>query len=260
MSLERNLGVRLFDRVGRDGAPDRGRREELVVRAGPLLDELSRVTFSRENSDSATAGRVRLGAERARARERDSAGDSAHFAQANRRVDLRLIDRTTERLPEMVAAERERLMTDAETSIEYERRPGRAHPGDLWEEELVLVLPMGQATRARPRRRRMSYRTEDFILRLPPARITRRLLDRELAEKGVELMMMIVLEHQSPEVIKAMVFDEIAAPSPNKTSDERAEDAPAGDREAEARVATNGSMRRRRVDPAARARGEEEKR
>lgn len=193
MSLERNLGVRLFDRVGRSVRLT-AVGEELVSRAGPLLEELSRVTVNLAASGGSTAGRVRLGATESVAVHILPAILRA-FIQQNRRVDLRLICNTTERLPEMVAAGEVDL---AVTSIEYEPPGLRIQP--LWDEELVLVLPMGHNARSRSI---LSYKTDDFIL-LSPGTITRRLLDRALAEKGVELK--VVLEHRSPEVIKAMVF------------------------------------------------------
>lgn len=193
MNLERHLGIRLFDRIGRSVRLTAA-GEELVARAGPLLEELSRVTVNLAASGGSAAGRVRLGA---------SESVAVHvlppilrsYLSGHKRVDLRLVCATTERLPEMVSGGEVDL---AVTSVEYDPPALRVEP--LWQEELVLVLPMGHKARSRSI---ASYRGEDFIL-LAPSTITRRLLDRALAERGVELK--VVLEHTSPEVIKAMVF------------------------------------------------------
>ncbi|MDA3961553.1 MAG: LysR family transcriptional regulator [Planctomycetota bacterium] len=193
MNLEKHLGVRVFDRVGRSVRLTSA-GEELVARIGPLLEELSRVTVNLAAAGGSAAGRVRLGA---------SESVAVHvlpsilrsYLQNHRRVDLRLICATTERLPEMVASGE---VDVAVTSIEYE--PPGLQIKQLWDEELVLVLPMGHKARSRSV---LSYKSEDFIL-LSPGTITRRLLDRALVEANVELK--VVLEHSSPEVIKAMVF------------------------------------------------------
>lgn len=193
MNLERQLGIRVFDRVGRSVRLTAA-GEELVARIGPLLEELSRVTVNLAASGGSAAGRVRLGA---------SESVAVHilptilrsYLTNHRRVDLRLCCATTERLPEMVAAGE---IDVAVTTIEYEPPGLKIHT--LWDEEMVLVLPMGHKARSRSI---MSYKNEDFIL-LSPGTITRRLLDRALTEQKVDLK--IVLEHASPEVIKAMVF------------------------------------------------------
>ena len=145
-------------------------------------------------SGGSTAGRVRLGA---------SESVAVHvlpnilraYLQNNRRVDLRLTCATTERLPEMIAGGE---IDVAVTSIEYE--PPGLRFQELWSEEMVLVLPMGHKARSRSIQ---SYKSEEFIL-LSPATITRRLIDRALTEQNIELK--VVLEHSSPEVIKAMVY------------------------------------------------------
>lgn len=193
MSLEKTLGVRLFDRVGRSVRLT-SIGEELVTRAGPLLEELSRVTVNLAASGGTTAGRVRLGA---------SESVAVHclpnilrsFLLAHRRVDLRLVCHTSERLPEMVASGE---IDIAVTAVEHEAHNLKYEM--LWQEDLVLVLPMGHNARSRSV---SSYVREDFIL-LPGSTITRRLLDHALADAGVELH--VVLEHASPEVIKAMVY------------------------------------------------------
>lgn len=193
MSLERHLGVRLFDRVGRSVRLTAA-GEELISRVGPLLEELSRVTINLAAAGGSTAGRVRLGA---------SESVAVHvlpsilrtYVQSNRRVDLRLVCATTENLPEMVSGGE---IDIAVTSYEYEPPGLKVHK--LWEEDLVLVLPMGHKGRSRSIQ---SYKDEDFIL-LAASTITRRLIDRALAEQNCELK--VVLEHTSPEVIKAMVF------------------------------------------------------
>lgn len=193
MALEKQLGLRVFDRVGRSVRLT-ALGEELITRVAPLLEDLSRVTVNLAASSGHTAGRVRLGA---------SESVAAHvlppilrpFIMNNRRVDLHLICATTEQLPVMVAAGELDL---AVTSIEQES-PGLSTQ-HLWDDELVLVLPMGHPSRSRTI---ATYTGEDFIL-LSPGTITRRLLDRALAERGIELK--VVLEHASTEVIKAMVY------------------------------------------------------
>jgi len=191
-SLEKSVGVRLFDRLGR-----RVRMtvygEELVKRAGPLLEELGRVTANLAGEASSGGGRVRLGA---------SESVTAHvlprilrpYLKGHRRVDLQLVCATTEVLPVMVASGELDL---AVTSIEFD--PPGLDLIPLWREELVLVLPMGHPSRSRSI---ASYTGEDFIL-LAPGTITRRLLDYALAERGIELE--VKLEHSSTEVIKSLV-------------------------------------------------------
>jgi DNA-binding transcriptional LysR family regulator len=190
--LERQLGVRLFDRVGRSVRLT-ALGEELENRVAPLLEELSRVSVNLASSTGSAAGRVRLGA---------SESVTAHvlpgilrpFITQNRRVDLRLLCATSEHLPVMVASGELDL---AVTSVD------RDCPGlqvtHLWDDELVLVLPMGHPSRSRSIR---TYTSEDFIL-LDRGTSTRRLLDRSLADLDLELK--VVLEHSSTEVIKAMV-------------------------------------------------------
>lgn len=193
MSLEKNLGVKLFDRVGRSVRLTPA-GEELEARLSPLMEELSRVTVNLASSSGSVAGRVRLGA---------SETVAAHvlpmilrpLLSNNRRLDLRLTCATTEQLPVMVASGE---LDMAVTSVEVES-PGLTTT-QLWEDELVLVLPMGHPSRSRSI---ASYVGDDFIM-LSPATITRRLLDRVLHSQGIQLN--VVLEHTSTEVIKAMVF------------------------------------------------------
>ena len=136
MSLERHLGVRIFDRVGRSVRPTAS-GEELVSRIGPLLEELSRITVNLAVAGGSAAGRVRLGAfESVTVHVLPNILRS--FLAANKRVDLRLTCATTERLPEMVASGE---VDVAVTSVEYE--PPNLRLQELWQEELVLVLPMG---------------------------------------------------------------------------------------------------------------------
>jgi DNA-binding transcriptional LysR family regulator len=103
--------------------------------------------------------------------------------------------RTSERLPEMVANGELDL---AVCSIEGD--PPGLTVRRLWEEELVLVLPINHPSRSRSI---ASYAGEDFIL-LPGNTITRRIINQHLRDRGVELK--VVLEHDSPEVVKAMVM------------------------------------------------------
>ena len=193
MGLERSLGVKLFERIGRAVRLTSG-GEELVSRAGPLLEELSRVTSNLSANNGTSAGRVRLGAS-------ESVAVNAlpsilrPYLLANRRLNLRLICRTSDRLPEMVANSE---LDMAVCAVEFD--PPGLTCKRLWDEELVLVLPVNHPSRSRSID---SYINEEFIL-LPPSTVTRRLLDHALALKGVELK--VALEHDSPEVIKSMVL------------------------------------------------------
>ena len=193
MGLERSLGVKLFERVGRAVRLTSG-GEELVSRAGPLLEELSRVTSNLSANNGTSAGRVRLGAS-------ESVAVNAlpsilrPYLLANRRLNLRLICRTSDRLPEMVANGE---LDMAVCAVEFD--PPGLTCKRLWDEELVLVLPVNHPSRSRSID---SYINEEFVL-LPPSTVTRRLLDHALALKGVELK--VALEHDSPEVIKSMVL------------------------------------------------------
>ena len=193
MGLERTLGVRLFERVGR-AVRLTSSGEELVNRAGPLLEELSRVSSNLSAANGTTAGRVRLGASESVA-VNSLPAILRPYLQANRRVNLRLVCRTSERLPEMIASGELDL---AVCAVEFDPPGLQCHR--LWDEELVLVLPINHPSRSRTI---ASYTHEDFIL-LPSSTITRRILDHSLADKGIELK--VVLEHDSPEVIKAMVM------------------------------------------------------
>lgn len=192
MSLEKLLGVKLFDRIGR-AVRLTASGEELVARAGPLLEELSRVTGNLAASNGVNAGRIRLGAS-------ESIAVNAlpsilrPYLTANRRVHLRLVCRTSDQLPDMVAK------GDLDIAVcATESEPTELQHRHLWDEELVLVLPVNHSARSRSI---ASYLNEDFIL-LPPSTITRRLLDRSLAAANIDLH--VVLEHDSSEVIKAMV-------------------------------------------------------
>ena len=162
---------------------------------------MSRVTINLATAANQAAGRVRLGT---------SESIAVHvlpallrnFMTQHRRIDLRLTCSTTDNLPDMVAQGEVDL---AVTSIEYE--PPGLQVTPLWQDELVLVLPMNHPARSRTIH---SYKNEEFIL-LSPRTITRRLLERELSELGVELK--VVLEHNSSEVIKAMVSAGLVWPS-----------------------------------------------
>lgn len=193
MGLEKTLGVRLFDRVGR-AVRLTASGEELVTRCGPLLEELNRVTSNLAASSGTTSGRVRLGASESVAVNSLPTIMRPYLA-ANRRVNLRLVCRTSERLPEMVATGE---LDVAVCAVEFD--PPGLHCTKLWSEELVLVLPVSHPARSRSI---ASYLHEDFIL-LPGSTVTRRLLDRALTDAGYELR--VTLEHDSPEVIKAMVL------------------------------------------------------
>lgn len=193
MGLEKALGVRLFERIGR-AVRLTSAGEELVGRAGPLLEELSRVASNLSAANGTTAGRVRLGASESVA-VNSLPAILRPYLMANRRVNLRLICRTSERLPEMVASGELDLAVCA-----VEMDPPGLQIRKLWEEELVLVLPINHPSRSRSI---ASYTGEDFIL-LPSSTVTRKIINSHLRDKGVELK--VVLEHDSPEVIKAMVM------------------------------------------------------
>jgi DNA-binding transcriptional LysR family regulator len=88
----------------------------------------------------------------------------------------------------------------------------------LWDEEMVLVLPIAHPGRSRSI---SSYLDEDFILVMPGTE-TRRIIDRTLAERNVELK--VVLEHESTEVIKSMVMAGLGLtilPEPNVRKEAR---------------------------------------
>jgi DNA-binding transcriptional LysR family regulator len=193
MGLERALGVKLFERIGR-AVRLTAAGEDLVGRAGPLLEELSRVTSNLSAANGTSSGRVRLGASESVA-VNNLPAILRPYLMSNRRVQMRLICRTSERLPEMVASGELDL---AVCAVEYD--PPGLTCRRLWDEDMVLVLPIGHPSRSRTI---SSYTNEEFIL-LPGSTVTRRLLDRALAEKGIELK--VALEHDSPEVIKAMVL------------------------------------------------------
>lgn len=191
--LESRLGVQLFERLGRSVRLTIA-GEQLVQRAGPLLEELGRLVAGLGISDGAGAtGRVRLGTS-------DSVAIHVlppilrSFMAAHPRVDLRLVCATTEQLPSMVV---EGLIDLAIANLEFE--PASLTMTPLWEEELVLVLPMGHRNRSRSI---LSYRDEGFILPAPGT-IVRRLIDRQLAR--IDLRLKVVFEHANDEVVKSMV-------------------------------------------------------
>ena len=192
MSLEKMLNVRLFDRVGRSVRLT-SVGEELVARCAPLMEELSRVTFNLASSGTNPSGRVRLGASESVA-VHALPGILRSFLHQHRRVSLRLACHTSEQLPQLVASGELDL---AVTAIDFDLHGQEVR--HLWDEELVLVLPVNHPARSR---NITSYMHEDFIL-LPTTTITRRLLDRALDAQNIELN--VALEHTSPEVIKAMV-------------------------------------------------------
>lgn len=192
MSLERMLNVRLFDRIGRSVRLT-SVGEELVARCAPLMEELSRVTFNLSSSGTNPSGRVRLGASESVA-VHALPGILRSFLHQHRRVSLRLACHTSELLPQMVASGE---LDMAVTAIDFDLHGQEVR--HLWDEELVLVLPVNHTARSR---NITSYLHEDFIL-LPASTITRRLLDRALDQQNIDIN--VSLEHTSPEVIKAMV-------------------------------------------------------
>ncbi len=192
MSLEKQLGVKLFDRVGRSVRLT-SVGEELVNKMTPLLEDISRLTVNLAAAGGTTSGRVRLGATESVA-VHALPSILRGFLQSNKRVALRMVCQTSELLPDMINAGDIDL---AVTAVEHDTLGLRME--ELWDEELVLVLPVGHQARSRNIK---TYVDEDFIL-LPLHTITRRLIDKALREESVNLN--VVLEHASPEVIKAMV-------------------------------------------------------
>ncbi|MFM2092488.1 MAG: hypothetical protein RLZZ127_2977 [Planctomycetota bacterium] len=193
MGLEKALGIKLFERVGRSVRLTL-QGEELVGRATPLLEELSRVTSNLAAATGTTGGRVRLGASESVAIN-NLPSILRPYLGGNRRVNLRLICQTSEVLPDMVASGEVDIAVCA-----VERDPQGLMCRKLWDEEMVLVLPVNHTGRSRSI---LNYTHEDFIL-LPSTTVTRRLIDHALENLGVHLR--VALEHDSPEVIKAMVL------------------------------------------------------
>ena len=192
MSLEKLLGVKIFDRVGRSVRLTHV-GEELINKVQPILEDISRLAVNLAAAGGTTSGRVRLGATESVA-VHALPSILRGFLQNNKRVALRMVCQTSEQLPDMLTAGDIDL---AVTAVEHDSHGLRTD--DLWEEELVLVLPVGHQARSRNIK---SYTDEEFIL-LPTHTMTRRLIDKALREIGVNLR--VGLEHASPEVIKAMV-------------------------------------------------------
>ncbi len=213
IGLQRTLGVKLFERVGRSVRLTPA-GEELVGRAGPLLEELGRVTGNLTSLSGTAAGRVRLGASESVAVNSLPAILRAYL-QANRRVQLRLVCRTSERLPDMIHSGE---LDIAVCPIEFNDQHDGVACTRLWDEEMVLVLPINHPGRSRTI---TSYVNEDFILVMPGTE-TRRILDRALGERNIELK--VVLEHESTEVIKSMVIAGLGLailPEPNVRKEAR---------------------------------------
>ncbi|NRA37199.1 MAG: LysR family transcriptional regulator [Planctomycetes bacterium] len=192
MSLEKQIGIKIFDRVGRSvRLTNVG--EEFINKIEPLLEEISRLTVNLAASGGTMAGRVRLGATESVAVHALPA-ILRGFLQQNKRVALRLLCKTSELLPDLVS---NGDIDIAVTAVEHDAQTLRSVK--LWSEDIVLVLPTSHKARSR---NIASYANEDFVL-LPSSTITRRLIDTKLREKNVQLK--VALEHSSPEVIKAMV-------------------------------------------------------
>ena len=192
MSLEKLLGVKIFDRVGRSVRLTHV-GEELINKVQPILEDISRLAVNLAAAGGTTSGRVRLGATESVA-VHALPSILRGFLQNNKRVSLRMVCQTSEQLPDMLSAGDIDL---AVTAVEHDSHGLRTE--DLWEEELVLVLPVGHKARSRNIK---SYGDDEFIL-LPSHTMTRRLIDKALREIGMTLR--VGLEHASPEVIKAMV-------------------------------------------------------
>lgn len=190
--LERSLGVRLFDRVGRRLRLTTA-GDSLVQQVGPILEELTRTTAGLGRLRETRSGRLRLGAiERLAAYVLPAVLRA--FRAAHPRLDLRVTCATDEVLPVLVAAGELDL---AVTAGEAAAAPLVRHP--LWQEELVLVLPPRHPSRSRSI---ANYAAERFLLP-PPTDAGRRRLDRRLAEQGLHLT--VAVEHTNVEVIKALV-------------------------------------------------------
>ena len=182
--LEKTLGIKIFERIGRVMRLTSA-GEELINRAGPLMEELSRVSSNLSAANGTTAGRIRLGASESVA-VNSLPGILRPYLAANRRVNLRLVCRTSERLPELVVS------GDLDVAVcAVEQEPAGLAIRRLWDEELVLVLPINHPSRSRSI---ASYQGEDFVL-LPSSTVTRRVLDAALRERGVELKVVLVHEH-----------------------------------------------------------------
>lgn len=213
IGLQRTLGVKLFERVGRSVRLTPA-GEELVGRAGPLLEELGRATGNLTAISGTAAGRVRLGASESVA-VNSLPAILRSYLQANHRVQLRLMCRTSERLPDMIHSGE---LDIAVCPIEFGDQQEGLKCTRLWDEEMVLVLPINHPGRSRSI---TSYANDDFILVMPGTE-TRRILDRSLAERKVDLK--VVLEHESTEVIKAMVMAGLGLtilPEPNVRKEAR---------------------------------------
>ena len=213
IGLQRSLGLKLFERVGRSVRLTPA-GEELVSRAAPLLEELSRVTGNLTSANGTAAGRIRLGTSESVA-VNSLPGIIRTYVQAHRRVQLRLVCQTSERLPDMVS---DGELDLAVCPILYQHDQKGLTCTRLWDEDMVLVLPIQHPGRSRTI---ASYLNEDFVL-LPPGTETRQVLDRALMEQGIKLQ--VVLEHDSTEVIKAMVMAGLGLtllPEPNVRKEAR---------------------------------------
>lgn len=196
MTLQRQLGVKLFERVGRHARLTQA-GAELCARALPILDELARATGSITAACGAVGGRVRLGASESVA-VNSLPAILRSFLNTHGRVQVRLTCRTSEQLPDLV---REGAIDIAVCPLDAPPAPDEGLAAlRLWEEEIVLVLPISHPGRSRSI---ASYLDEDFIMVLRTTE-TRRTIERALAAQGRQLK--VVLEHESTEVIKAMVM------------------------------------------------------
>ncbi|MCS6970077.1 MAG: LysR family transcriptional regulator [Planctomycetes bacterium] len=196
MTLQRQLGIKLFERVGRHARLTPA-GAELCARAQPILDELARTTEALTAASGAVGGRVRLGASESVA-VNSLPAILRSYLQHHGRVQVRLTCRTSEQLPELV---REGSIDVAVCPLDSPPKPEEGLAAlRLWEEEIVLVLPISHPGRSRSL---ASYLNEDFIMVLRGTE-TRRTIERALAEQGHQLR--VVLEHESTEVIKAMVM------------------------------------------------------
>lgn len=192
MGLEKRLGLRLFDRVGRSVRLTPA-GEQLVARAGPALEEIQRLVVNLATATGPQGSRVRLGTNECLA---------IHalppilqgFAKQHRGTTVEVTCDSDDHLADLVAGG---AIDFALTDLEHVPAGLAARP--LWTEELVLVLPIGHRARSRSV---SSYLREPFILPHPTTAL-RRHIDRGLAAHGVELRS--AGSYPSAEVVKALV-------------------------------------------------------
>ncbi|MFW5750225.1 MAG: LysR family transcriptional regulator [Planctomycetota bacterium] len=192
MGLEKRLGLRLFDRIGRSVRLTPA-GEQLVARAGPALEEIQRLVVNLAIATGPQGSRVRLGTNECLAIHA-LPPILQSFAKQHRGTTVAVTCDSDDHLADQVAGGAIDL---ALTDLDHVPDGLAARP--LWNEELVLVLPIGHRARSRSV---SSYLREPFILP-HPATALRRHIDRVLAAHGIELRS--PGDYASVEVIKALV-------------------------------------------------------